>query len=75
MLCDNDVLSAKARLFVTTGTPVAPHSFDGLENLPIRSRWVRIPSELVEDANLRDGADTVEGFCDQFSCEVPPEDL
>ena len=75
-MCHTDVLSAKARLFVATGTPVAPHSFDGLDGIKdLRCRWVRVPPALFEEVNIREGADTVAGFCEQFSCDVPPEDL
>ena len=72
VLCHHAVLPAKARLFVTTGTPVAPHSYEGLKDLNIHSRWVKVPPETFEDVNLDDDADTIEGFCRQFSCDAPP---
>ena len=73
VLCHHAVLSARARLFVTTGTPVAPHSYEGLAGLKVYSRWVMVPPETFEDVNLEPGADTIEGFCRQFCCEAPPE--
>ena len=66
------LVCAKARLLVATGTPIAPHSFTGLDGLEVQSRWVRIPRELLTVADLRSDADTVEGFCRQFGCQPTP---
>ena len=75
MLCHVLVLHAKARLFVSTGSPVAPHSFDGLTGLAVTSRWVKVPHELFEHVAFADDADTPHGFCFQFSCQEPEEDM
>ena len=64
---------AKARLLVATGTPIAPHSFNGLAGLEVESRWVKIPVELLEVADLYPDANTVEGFCRQFDCSPEPQ--
>ena len=66
------LVCAKARLLVATGTPIAPHSFTGLEGLEVQSRWVRIPVELQEVADLRPDAHTIDGFCQQFGCQPTP---
>ena len=67
------LVHAKARLLVSTGTPIAPHSVDGLDGLDVVSRRVRIPAALHDDAGLRHDAHTVEGFCRQFDCDPEPQ--
>ena len=64
----------EARLFVTTGTPVQPHSSEGLEGLSIEFRWVPVPPAIFEHVGLVADANTLAGFCDQFSIDMP-EDL
>ena len=75
-VCDCAVLMcAQARLFVSTGTPIAPHSFDGLDGMNVNARWVRVPAELLEVAGLDSDSNTVTGFCRRFDClRVPQKD-
>ena len=74
LICVMIVTTAKARLFVATGTPVQPHSSDGVEGLSVHYRWVLVPRQLFEHVGFADDADSLYGFCSQFSCEVPAED-
>ena len=64
----------KARVFVTTGTPIQPHSCEGLEGLAIHFRRVMVPPVIFEHVGLAADANTLVGFCDQFGLEMP-EDL
>ena len=64
----------QARLFVTTGTPVQPHSCEGLEGLDVHFRWVMVPHVIFEHVGLASDANTLVGFCEQFGLEIP-EDL
>ena len=72
-ICRADVMHAKARLFVATGTHVQPHSSDGLEGLDAHFRWVKVKKETFEYVDLADDADTLGGFCKQFNCDVQTE--
>ena len=60
----------QARLFVTTGTPIQPHSSEGLEGLDVKFRWVPVPYVIYEHVGLLRDANTLAGFCDQFGIEV-----
>ena len=62
---------AKARLFVTTGSPVQPHSSYGLEGLDVTFRWVVVPPVIFEHVGFSSDANTSAGFCDQFGIDVP----
>ena len=64
----------KARLFVTTGTPVQPQSCEGLGGLDVHFRWVMVPPVIFEHVGLASDANTLVGFCEQFGLEIP-EDL
>ena len=65
------VSHAKARLFVTTGSPVQPHSSAGLEGLDVHFRWVVVPPVIFEHVGFAVDANTAVGFCDQFGLDVP----
>ena len=68
-------MHGQARLFVATGTPVQPHSSDGLDGLEVEYRWVHVPNELFEHVGFAENADTPDGFCFQFGLPVPDEDM
>ena len=72
--CHVHVPLVEARLFVTTGAPVQPHSSEGLEGLPINFRWVMVPPVIFEHVGFVADANSLAGFCEQFDLEVP-EDL
>ena len=61
----------EARLFVTTGAPIQPHSAAGLEGLNVPFRWVRVPHSVFEHVGFSADADTLAGFCEQFGIAVP----
>ena len=60
----------QARLFVTTGTPIQPHSTEGLEGLAVHFRWVLVPYVIYEHVGLSRDANTLAGFCEQFGIEM-----
>ena len=64
---------AEARLFVTTGCPVQPHSCEGLEGLEINYRWVLVPPTIFEHVGLAAVANTLAGFCEQFDLAIPED--
>ena len=68
-------VACEARLFVTTGTPVQPHSMSGLSGLAVECRWVRCPPIIFTDVGFAPNAATLAGFCEQFGCEVLGEDM
>ena len=59
--------------YVATGTPIQPHSSDGLEGLPVHYRWVPVPPTIFEHVGFADDANSLDGFCEQFNCEVPED--
>ena len=63
-----------ARLFVTTGTPVQPHSCEGLEGLDINFRWVLVPYVIFEHVGFASDLNTLVGLCEQLGLDMP-EDL
>ena len=66
-------VAREARLFVTTGTPVQPHSMSGLDGLAVDCRWVRCPPIIFTDVGFAPNAATLTGFCEQFGCELLEE--
>ena len=61
----------QARLFVTTGTPIQPHSCEGLEGLDVHFRWVMVPHVIFEHVGFAADANTLVGFCEQFGLDMP----
>ena len=61
----------QARLFVATGTPIQPHSTEGLEGLDVHFRWVVVPLVIFEHVGLAADANTLVGFCEQFDLDMP----
>ena len=68
-------VACEARLFVTTGTPVQPHSMNGLNGLDVECRWVRCPPIIFEHVGFATNAAILTGFCDQFGCDALDEDM
>ena len=42
----------EARLFICTGAPIQPHDCTGLDGLPVRYRWAKIPPLTFAHINL-----------------------
>ena len=64
----------ETRLFVATGTPVQPHSCDGLEGLSADYRWVKIPQLIFKHIDLPDNASSLHEFVSFFDIEDPVPD-
>ena len=65
----------EARLLVTTGKPVQPHGYEGLEGLTgVNYRWVRVAPGLFTDFGFDTTSDTVCGFCENFAADRPTQD-
>ena len=65
----------EARLFVCTGTPVQPHDCAGLDGLPIRFRWAKIPPLTFEHIGLGGVFDSPATFRKCFGIHQPDENM
>ena len=68
-----DASHTEARLLVATGSPIQPHSSDGLDGLPVHYRWVPVPREIFTDVGFADDANSIHGFCRQFNLDAPED--
>ena len=73
-VCACQCRTTEARLFVVTGTPVQPHSSDGLEGLPADYRWVVIPPIIYKHFDLPENASNMHEFQRFFDIEEPEQD-
>ena len=66
-------ISPEARVFVVTGTPIQPHSSDGLAGLDVKYSWIVVPHLIWDHCGFPDGLDSIHKFCSFYGVENPVE--
>ena len=63
----------EARVFVATGSPIQPHSSDGLEGLDVRFSWVKVPQLVFAHCGFPEWLASIDRFCQYYSIVNPVE--
>ena len=61
----------EARLFVCTGAPIQPHDCAGLDGLPVRFRWAKIPPLTFAHIGLDGVCTSPTTFREGFGIQQP----
>ena len=61
----------EARLFVCTGAPIQPHDCSGLDGLPVRFRWAKIPPLTFAHIGLDGVCVSPDAFKEAFGITQP----
>ena len=61
----------EARLFVCTGAPIQPHDCSGLDGLPVRFRWAKIPPLTFAHIGLDGVCVSPDAFKEAFGIAQP----
>ena len=63
----------EARVFVATGTPIQPHSCDGLDGLNVNFAWVVVPPLIFAHVGFPEWIASVDRFCAYYAIDNPCE--
>ena len=65
----------EARLFICTGAPIQPHDCTGLDGLPVRYRWAKIPPLTFAHINLDGVCASAHAFKEAFGIAQEPGNM
>ena len=65
----------EARLFVCTGAPIQPHDCTGLDGIPVRFRWAKIPQLTFAHIGLDGICTSPTAFKEAFGLAQPAQNM